>query len=290
MGEEGCSDQIQHGQELSWGEALKEGLIVHWLLWTELKGQFWTLGSVVPTEACRSQIIYQSLLTLSKTGGVGGWCGPWATWRCFNLPPFAGDMWKYTLTDADDAAMSTCLLSVVANDPTSTWGVKDFYQSLKPLRIFFLLPPVTWVTGKAQLWRKVFIVWLWALSTNICQYVLRRTSMMVTHWWHYQHLTFLQRWMYKWCDLSHFCQANGTNHQNLTETNKWLTLFDQFPECWLLQVTLKAAWKELIYRGGCHSHKNNWRHWRHRKRLTQWVQVPHAWMRFLTNFFKLFQL
>lgn len=170
MGEEGCSDQIQHGAELSWGEALKEGLIVHWLLWTELKGQFWTLGSVFPIVACRSQIIYQSLLTLSKTGGLGGERGSsatGATWRCFNLPPSAGDMWKYTLTDA----MSTCPLSVVANDPTSTWGVKDFYQSLKPLRIVFLLPPVaelfpvTWVTGKAQLWRKVFIVWSWALST-----------------------------------------------------------------------------------------------------------------------------
>lgn len=56
----------------------------------------------------------------------------------FQSSPPAGDMWKYTTTDADDDTMSTCPLSVVANDPTPTWRVKDFYQSLKPLRIFFL--------------------------------------------------------------------------------------------------------------------------------------------------------
>lgn len=65
-------------------------------------------------------------------------------------------------------------------------------------------------------------------------------------------LTFLQRQMYKWCDLSHFCQVNVTKPPN----RNWQMIdFDQFPERWLLQVTLKPPWKELIYRGGSFTQK-----------------------------------
>lgn len=168
MGEKGCSDQIRHGAELSWGEALKEELIVHWLLWTELKGHVRTLGCVFPIEACRSQIIYQSLLTLSKTRSLGGERGSsatGATWRCFNLHPLqatCGSTPQLTLMMVHSVWLPTTPPQHDVSKIFITQTYKDFLSLFPPVAELF---PVTHVTGKAQLWRKVFIVWSWAFST-----------------------------------------------------------------------------------------------------------------------------